>query len=45
MEALKLVAGVGAPASLQILDAKSAEWRSVRLKKDPACVVCSKEGA
>jgi adenylyltransferase/sulfurtransferase len=45
MEAIKLVAGIGAPASLQILDAKSAEWRMVKVKKDPACVVCSKEGA
>ena len=42
MEAIKLVAGIGAPASLQILDAKSAEWRSVRVKKDPACGVCGR---
>ena len=41
MEAIKLIAGVGEPAKLQILDAKSAEWRSVRVKKDPACGVCS----
>ena len=41
MEALKLIAGIGEPARLQILDAKSAEWRSVRVKKDPACRVCS----
>ena len=40
MEALKLVAGIGVPPSLQILDAKSAEWRGVRVKKDPACSVC-----
>jgi molybdopterin/thiamine biosynthesis adenylyltransferase len=43
MEAIKLVAGIGAPASLQILDAKSAEWRSVRIKKDPACGVCGRK--
>jgi len=43
MEAIKLVAGVGQPPpSLQILDAKSAQWRSVRVKKDPACSVCGK---
>ena len=42
MEAIKLLTGVGEPANLQILDAKSAEWRSVRVKKDPACQVCSK---
>ena len=41
MAALKLVAGIGTSANLQILDAKTAEWRSVRLKKDPACKVCS----
>ena len=40
MEALKLVAGIGSPPSLQILDGKSAAWRSVRVKKDPACGVC-----
>ena len=40
MEAIKLIAGVGEPASLQILDAKSAEWRSVRVKKDPDCRIC-----
>jgi molybdopterin-synthase adenylyltransferase len=42
MEALKLIAGIGIPASFQILDAKSAEWRSVRVKKDPGCGVCGK---
>jgi molybdopterin/thiamine biosynthesis adenylyltransferase len=40
MEAIKLVVDVGTPATLQILDAKSAEWRSVRVKKDSACAVC-----
>ena len=40
LAALKLVAEIGVPASLQILDARSAEWRSVRVKKDPACAVC-----
>jgi len=42
MEAIKLVAGIGISASLQILDAKSAQWRSVRVKKDPGCSVCRK---
>ena len=41
MEAMKLVTGVGQSPNLQILDAKSAEWRSVRVKRDPACGVCS----
>jgi adenylyltransferase/sulfurtransferase len=40
MEAIKLVTGVGEPVDLQIMDAKSAEWRNVRVRKDPACRVC-----
>jgi molybdopterin/thiamine biosynthesis adenylyltransferase len=42
MEAIKLVVGTGDSLSgrLLIFDAKSAEWRSMRVKKDPACKVC-----
>ena len=42
MEAIKLIAGIGESLSgrLQVFDAKSAEWRSVKVKKDPACGVC-----
>ena len=45
MEALKLLAGIGASLSgrLLLLDAKSADWRAVRVKKDPACLVCGRE--
>jgi len=44
MEALKLVAGIGESLDgrLMIFDAKNAEWRGVRVKKDPACAVCSR---
>jgi molybdopterin-synthase adenylyltransferase len=44
MEAIKLVAGIGASLTgrLQIFDAKSADWRSVKVAKDPDCAVCSK---
>ena len=44
MEALKLLAGIGNSLSgrLQVFDAKSAEWRSVKVSKDPACAVCSR---
>ncbi len=44
MEALKLLAGVGESLAgrLLMLDAKSAAWRSTRVKKDPACKICSK---
>ena len=43
MEALKIVAGIGAAGvgKLQLLDAKSGEWRSVRVARDARCAVCS----
>ena len=43
MEAVKLLAGAGDSLNgrLLLLDAKRAEWRTVRVKKDPACSVCS----
>ena len=43
MEALKLLAGFGESLSGRMLmfDASGAEWRSVRVKKDPACPVCA----
>ncbi len=46
-EALKLLAGIGATLSgrLLLLDALAMEWRTVRLKRDPACVVCGRRGA
>lgn len=42
MEAAKLLAGAGESMSgrLLLLDARRAEWRTVRVKKDPACAVC-----
>jgi len=41
-EALKLLAGTGEPlcGRLLLLDALAMEWRSIRLKRDPACQVC-----
>lgn len=41
-EALKLLSGAGESLSgrLLLLDARSMEWRSVRLRKDPGCKVC-----
>ena len=43
MEAIKLITGAGESLNgrLLLLDAKSAEWRTVRVAKDPRCVVCS----
>jgi adenylyltransferase/sulfurtransferase len=43
MEAAKLLTEAGETLNgrLLLLDAKSAEWRTVRLKKDPACAVCA----
>jgi len=43
MEAIKLLTGVGEPLDgrLAMLDARNAEWRTVRVKRDPACPICS----
>src|SRR5690606_8219369 len=43
MEALKLLAGVGRSLDgrLLLLDAKDAEWRTVRVNKDPSCAACA----
>jgi adenylyltransferase/sulfurtransferase len=43
MEAAKLLTEAGETLSgrLLLLDAKLSEWRTVRVKKDPACAVCS----
>ena len=42
-EALKLLAGAGTSLAgrLLLLDALTMEWRSMRLKRDPACAVCA----
>jgi molybdopterin/thiamine biosynthesis adenylyltransferase len=44
MEAIKFLCGAGDPASgrLVMFDAKTLEWRSVQIRKDPACGVCQK---
>ena len=42
LEAIKLITGAGEPliGRLLILDALDMSWRSIRLRKDPACPVC-----
>jgi len=42
-EAIKLVAGAGQSlrGRLVMFDAKTADWRSVRVKRDPSCKICS----
>ncbi len=42
-EALKLIMNIGdsLQGRLLLLDALSMEWRSIKLSKDPVCVVCS----
>ena len=42
MEAIKLIVGAGESLSgrLLLIDAKTAEWRIVKVSKDPACRVC-----
>lgn len=41
-EALKVMAAVGEPlvGRLQLLDARSMQWRSIRMPRDPGCPVC-----
>lgn len=41
-EALKVLAGIGESLAgrLLLLDARRMEWRSLKLRKDPACPVC-----
>ena len=43
-EALKVLTGIGQPLDgrLLLLDAMTMEWRTLKLKKDPACPVCNK---
>lgn len=43
MEALKILGGFGASLGgrMLLLDARTTEWRSVRVRKDPACPVCN----
>ena len=42
-EALKLIAGIGQSLAgkLQLLDARAMEWNTIRIKRNPACAVCS----
>ncbi|UTW11482.1 HesA/MoeB/ThiF family protein [Marinobacterium rhizophilum] len=46
MEALKVLAAIGQPlvGRLQLLDARSMEWRTLKLKQDPSCPVCGQVG-
>lgn len=41
-EALKCLMGIGESLQgrLMLLDALTAEWRTIKLKRDPACAVC-----
>ena len=43
MEAVKLLTGAGETLSgrLLLLDAKQSEWRTIRVKRDAACAICS----
>jgi molybdopterin/thiamine biosynthesis adenylyltransferase len=45
-EALKLVAGIGQSLAgrLQMLDALTMEWTTIRVPRDPACPVCAARG-
>jgi molybdopterin/thiamine biosynthesis adenylyltransferase len=43
MEAVKLLTDAGETLNgrLLLMDAKQSEWRTVRVKRDPSCAVCS----
>jgi adenylyltransferase/sulfurtransferase len=43
LETIKLIAGIGTTlkGSLQLFDARHAQWRTIKLPKDPQCPVCS----
>ena len=45
MEAIKLLVGTGESLAgrLLLIDAHRAEWRTVKVAKDPACRVCGKQ--
>jgi molybdopterin/thiamine biosynthesis adenylyltransferase len=43
MATIKLLAGFGGSPILQVFEAKDAEWRTMRVTKDPGCKVCSQE--
>lgn len=42
-EAIKLIAGIGEPATgrLLCLDALSMQWQTVRFRRDPSCAACA----
>ena len=42
MEAIKLITGIGSPLTgrLLLLDAKTLQWRELRLPRDPQCKAC-----
>ncbi|MEK7858666.1 MAG: ubiquitin-like small modifier protein 1 [Elusimicrobiota bacterium] len=42
LETLKLILGIGKPliGRLMLFDALAMEWRTLKLKKNPACAVC-----
>lgn len=45
IEAIKLLTGAGEPlvGRLLLFDALQMEWRTIRLKPDPSCPLCSRE--
>jgi bacteriocin biosynthesis cyclodehydratase domain-containing protein len=46
-EALKLLARAATPMAgkLAMLDARTMEWTTIRVKRDPACPVCGHKAA
>jgi len=46
LEAIKLICGIGETLQnrLLIFDALALQWRTMKLNKDPNCVVCNDSG-
>ncbi len=46
VEAVKLLVGAGEPLGgrLLVFDALAMDWRSLALRRDPACPVCAQPG-
>lgn len=46
LEAIKVLVNIGTPLTgrLQLFDARHAQWREMKLRRDPACPVCHTRG-
>ena len=47
VETMKLILGIGETlvGKVMVIDALDMSWRTLKLRKDPACPVCASPGA